>query len=153
MAARKKQDFSAANMEPVYSSMAEAIAAPEAADVPGKSAKPAPQGVADVPEVDTAPIEPTEPETQEVKRKPRKTYTEEEIKDFTAQAMTRGRKGVRMPRINLAFYPDVYDYIITMARVRGQSLAEFVDATIRKDMKANAEIYQEAKAFIERMGG
>ena len=58
-----------------------------------------------------------------------------------------------MPRINLAFYPDVYDYIITMARVRGQSLAEFVDATIRKDMKANAEIYQEAKAFIERMGG
>jgi len=157
MAAKKKQDFSAANMAPVYEGIAEAIDEPEEVEDSNKCVLPEPQGVADAPEVDPVRDEQEDPEAQEavIKRQmpPRKTYTPEEAEVYKANAETRGRKGVKMPRINMAYRPDVYNYIQTMARARGQSLAQFVDATIRKDMEANREIYNEAKRFIERMGG
>lgn len=153
MAGKKTKDFSAANMAPVYNGIAEAIDEPEAAEMSSKSAASEPQGVADMPEVDQVQDEQAKPSDTRRTRGPRKTYTQEEALEYAALAATRGRKGVKMPRINMAYRPDVYDYILTMARVRGQSLAQFVDATIRKDMETNMDIYKEAKRFIERMGG
>lgn len=152
MAARKKQDFSTANMEPVYSSMAEAIAAPEAADAPGKSDKPAPQGVADVPEVENAPITQEAQQPKRIRR-PSRPYTAQEVQELTEEGMTQGRKGLKLPRINLAFKVDVYNYVRTMSRVRGQSISDFLDSALRENMERNKDIYQEAQDFIKRMGG
>lgn len=40
---------------------------------------------------------------------------------------TRGRKGQSMPRINMAFRPDIHEYITRESRRRGLSKTEFVN--------------------------
>ena len=60
---------------------------------------------------------------------------------------TTGRKGVKLPRINLAFAPDTYEYVQTMARVRGETLTTFVNLAIREHMKEHADIYKKAIEF------
>ncbi len=89
-----------------------------------------------------------EPATQPVPvRKKDTPPTEEEIQLAREQRRTRGRKGVKMLRINMAFTPEVHDYIRTMAQVRGQTVTQFTEAVFRKSMQDNAEIYEQAKAF------
>ena len=97
-----------------------------------------------------------EPETQEAQevqqpRKDRKTYTDAEAQEAMQQARTSGRKGVKMPRINLAFYPDTYDYIKCMSRATGTTLTEFVNLALRKHMEDNPDIYQDARKLLERL--
>ena len=73
--------------------------------------------------------------------------TEEEIQLAREQGKTRGRKGIKMLRINMAFTPEIHEYIRTMAQVRGQTVTQFTEAVFRKSMEDNAEIYEQAKAF------
>lgn len=73
--------------------------------------------------------------------------TEEEIQLAREQRRTRGRKGVKMLRINMAFTPEIHEYIRTMAQVRGQTVTQFTEAVFRKSMEDNAEIYEQVKAF------
>lgn len=81
------------------------------------------------------------------KQKERKTYTEQEKREYLDTLKTAGRKGVKLPRINLAFTPDNYDYIQTMARVNGQTLTMFINNVIHKSMIENEEIYKQALDF------
>lgn len=90
------------------------------------------------------------PEAQEV-QKTRKTYTEEEQEQFKREGRTKGRKGCKMTRINMAFTPDVHSYITIMARVRGESITDFTNAVFAEHMKANAETYKRAQEFIKDM--
>lgn len=92
------------------------------------------------------------PETQEdtekqQERKERRTYTEQEALDYGKLLQTSGRKGVKLPRINLAFAPDVHEYITTMARARGQNLTQFVDVVMREHMEQHRELYEKAIEF------
>lgn len=87
------------------------------------------------------------PEAPHRTNKDRKTYTEEEARAAMMQFRTIGRKGVKLPRINLAFAPDVYEYIRTMSQVRGESMTEFVDHILRQSMEENAAIYAKALEF------
>ena len=80
-------------------------------------------------------------------RKDRKTYQQDEAAAFTAQGKTSGRKGLKLPRINVAFAPDLYEYVRTMARVRGETLTDFVNDVLRQSMTENAEIYAKAIEF------
>ena len=85
-------------------------------------------------------------ETQE-KRKERRTYNEQEALEFMQKLKTSGRKGVKLPRINLAFSPDIYDYIQTMSRVRGENMTQFVNLALRQHMEENRDIYEKAIEF------
>lgn len=88
-------------------------------------------------------------ETQETqkKQKARKVYSEAEALEFMQKFKTAGRKGVKMPRINLAFAPDNYEYVRTMAQVRGESLTDFVNHVLHKSMVDNEEVYKKAVEF------
>lgn len=118
MAAAKK-DFSKVNVNPVYDLIAEATEAPAASDKPGGK-----KGY-----------------------KPRKTYTEEEAAEALESLHTSGLKGVKLPRINLAFTPANYEFIKIMAQVRGQNLTEFVNDVLQQARDNNADLYQQAINF------
>ena len=79
--------------------------------------------------------------------KPRKTYSEEEAAAALDSLQTAGRKGVKLPRINLAFTPANYEFIKIMAQVRGQSLTEFVNDMLREARESHADLYQKAIEF------
>lgn len=63
------------------------------------------------------------------------------------QGRTQGRAGCKAHRFNMAFSPEVYEFIHTMAKVRGESVTAFVNGILEKAMKDNAEIYQQALKF------
>ena len=118
-----KKDFSKLNTGRVYEAIAEATAEPEAQE------------------------ELQAQETQQAKGKARKTYTEAEKEAYKRAGRTMGRPGCKLARINLAFYPDQYEYVKTMSAVRGQSITEFVNHIIEQNMQENATLYAQAKAF------
>lgn len=117
MAANKK-DFSNIDLSPVYANITEAIA-----EDPGQD----PSGTH--------------------KRKPRKTYTEEEKAAALNSQQTTGKKGIKMPRINLAFTPDNYEFIKVMAQVRGQTQTAFINEILTIARENNADLYKKAIAF------
>lgn len=96
-----------------------------------------------------------EQEAQEVQeapqRRPRKTYTDEEKAEYLNTMQTSGRKGVKLKRINFAFRPDIYNYVTIMSRVKGQSLAMFVNDCLQQHMEAHEDIYQQVQDFIKRL--
>lgn len=104
--------------------------------------------------VNTAPVfdtiqTATEPDTMPVKkeRKPVEAYSAEAAEEMRAAGKTQGRKGCKTHRINMAFSDELYEYITTMARVRGESITAFTNYIFKKSIEDNAEIYEKAKAF------
>lgn len=63
------------------------------------------------------------------------------------QGRTQGRAGCKAQRINIAFSPEVHDFIRTMAKVRGESITFFVNSILLKTMKDNKEVYEQALKF------
>ena len=87
-------------------------------------------------------------EAQEVLH-PRKVYSEKEAQEMREAGTTQGRKGCKAVRINMAFSPDLYDYIRTMARVRGESVTKFTNFVFRQSMAENETLYKKAQEFKE----
>lgn len=85
--------------------------------------------------------------TNKKKYKSRKTYTETEAADALETLQTSGKKGVKLPRINMAFTPTNYEFIKTMAQVRGQNLTEFLNDIISEARETHKETYQKAIEF------
>lgn len=81
------------------------------------------------------------------KYKPRKTYTEEEATAAVESMQTSGKKGVKLPRINLAFTQSNYDFVKIMAQVRGQSLTEFINDMLTEARESHIDIYNKAIEF------
>lgn len=77
--------------------------------------------------------------------------TEEEIQAAREQGRTRGRKGIKMLRVNMSFYPEVHDYIRIMAQAHGMTITQYTNEVFRNDMKRNAASYEEIKALRERL--
>lgn len=46
---------------------------------------------------------------------------------------TQGRKGQKLPRINMGFTPENHEYITRVSRQNGQSITEYVNRLIEKD--------------------
>ncbi len=63
------------------------------------------------------------------------------------QGRTQGRAGCKAQRINMAFSPEVHDFIRTMAKVRGESVTAFVNSILLKTMEDNKEVYEQALKF------
>lgn len=83
--------------------------------------------------------------------KARKTYTEQEKQEFLQNMKTNGRKGVKLPRINIAFTPDVYEYCRTMARAAGISYTEFVNTVLRQHKDEHADTFKKAIEFRDSL--
>lgn len=86
------------------------------------------------------------PKTQG-KRKARKIYDAQEAADFSEERKTAGRKGVKLPRINLAFSPSLYEYVTTMARAAGMSYTDFINMVLQQHKDDHADAYQKAIDF------
>ena len=129
-----KKDFSQLDTGRVYDAIAEATA---------ETAEPA--------EVQDA---------QEVKqkRKPRKEYSEDEKKQLIEDMKTAGRKGVKMPRVNLkldgtdsrmnvAFTGSNYEYVQIMSRVCGMNLTQFINKALQEHREDHRDLYEKALEF------
>lgn len=81
------------------------------------------------------------------KRKERRTYSKEEEQQILETMQTSGRKGIKLPRINLAFSPANYDYVVTMSRVRGENLTQFVNHILQEHREEHDDVYQKALEF------
>lgn len=68
-----------------------------------------------------------------------------------AEARTRGAKGAKMDRINMAFTPDNFKYLQIMSKIKGQTMTAFCNDIIAEHREAHPEIFEEARALIERM--
>lgn len=86
------------------------------------------------------------PAAQE-KRKTRKTYNAQEAAEFLSDMKTAGHKGVKLPRINLAFSPEVYDYVKTMSKASGLTYTEFINRILQDHKEAHADTYKQAIKF------
>lgn len=109
--------------------------------------------------MNTAPVYSTiEAATEELQEQPQKkqrkvveAYSPERAEQMIAAGTTRGRKGCKAHRINMAFSDEVHQYIKTMARVRGETITEFTNYIFMKSIEDNKEIYEKAKAFKESL--
>jgi len=84
-------------------------------------------------------------------KKNRREYTREEAEKAMVELKTSGRKGVKLPRYNVAFAPDLYAYIQTMSRAAGQSYTEFINLCVRQHLNANKEKYDTARSFLDSL--
>ena len=119
-----KKDFSKVNTGRVYDTIAAATAEPE-------------QEAQEIQEA----------QQEQETHKTRRTYNEQEAQEFTHLLKTSGRKGLKLPRINLAFAPDTYEYVQIMARVTGVSMTEFVNLALRQHMEEHKDLYEKAIEF------
>ncbi|MBO4675178.1 MAG: hypothetical protein J5601_03730 [Elusimicrobiaceae bacterium] len=92
-----------------------------------------------------------EPMPEKIKYKDRRTYTAAEAQEAMEKLRTTGLKGVKLPRINLAFSPTNYDFVQTMARVRGESMTDFINFIMNEAREKHAETYKAAIAFRDAM--
>lgn len=94
----------------------------------------------------------SEPEPEPIPRQKRgSTPTAEIVKQAREQGRTQGRKGCKAHRFNMAFSPAAYDFITTMARVRGETITSFVNHLVEKCAEDNAEVYQQALKFRDSL--
>lgn len=61
---------------------------------------------------------------------------------------TQGRKGLKMPRMNMSFTPSNMDYLKTMAGINGMTITRFMNYVIEQHAEANAARYQKAKEIM-----
>lgn len=80
-------------------------------------------------------------------RKERRTYTEQETEEFLQNMKTAGRKGLKLPRVNFAFAPDIYDFVKTMSRVSGLNMTDYINSILRQYMEEHRDIYEKAIEF------
>lgn len=118
-----KKDFSAVNTGRVYDTIAAATAEPEHTQ------------------------ETAEAQETLAGRKPRRTYNAQEAAEALQTLKTSGKKGLKLPRINLAFAPDTYEYVQIMSRVRGETMTEFVNLALRQHMEEHRDLYDKAIEF------
>lgn len=65
-----------------------------------------------------------------------------------AEGKTQGRKGVKLPRVNLALTQLNYDYVKTCARASGQTNIAFINSIITQHRETHPEEYETAKKLL-----
>ena len=60
---------------------------------------------------------------------------------------TRGAKGCKAVRINMAFTPDNHEFIAVMAKITGHTMTEFTNIIIKQYREEHPELFQQAKAI------
>lgn len=101
-----------------------------------------------------------EQEAQEVQE----TYKAQDVSDEQLQGVildmqkqleaqeeqrTQGRKGLKMPRMNMSFTPSNMEYLKIMAGISGITVTRYVNTLIEQDAANNTERYQKAKHLMK----
>lgn len=77
--------------------------------------------------------------------------TPEEKAKRESTLKTQGRKGAKLPRINLAFSPQNFDFVRVVARASGKSMTEFINLIIAQYRTEHPDLYDKAKALAEEL--
>lgn len=79
------------------------------------------------------------------------TASPQEAEERAAELKTQGRKGCKAIRINMAFTPDNHEFIKVMAKISGKTMTEFANLCIERYRAEHPEIYEQAKAIIDKL--
>ncbi len=93
----------------------------------------------------------TDGKKQRKPQKPRREWTPEEAREAQEQLQTVGKKGAKLPRINMAFTPSNHEYIRTLAQVKGTTMTEVINEIVTADRIKNAELYEQIKKIRESL--
>jgi predicted DNA binding CopG/RHH family protein len=74
----------------------------------------------------------------------------QEVHEVPISHSTQGRKGKKLPRVNMAFSESNFEYLHLISRIEGVSLTEYVNRLIEKDMKSKNGIIEEAKNILKK---
>ena len=66
---------------------------------------------------------------------------------------TQGKKGEKLPRMNMAFAPENYDHIQIMGRITGCSATEYVNRLISADREARGDVVEQALKLFKEVKG
>ena len=80
--------------------------------------------------------------TQEVQEAPQAP-----VQSMPSVGSTQGRKGAKLPRINMAFSPQGLEYLRVMSALCGVSVTRYVNDLVERDMDQNSELYHIAKGL------
>ncbi len=86
-------------------------------------------------------------ETGSARKGQQGTVSPQEAAERANSLRTQGRKGCKATRINMAFTPSNHDFVKTMAKLRGQTMTEFVNFALEEYAKLCPN-YEEVKAFL-----
>lgn len=90
-------------------------------------------------------------ETATSKKGQQGSASAQEQQDRAEQLKTQGRKGCKATRINMAFTPENHQFIKVMARISGHTMTEFTNIVIERYRSEHPELYEQAKAIIEKI--
>lgn len=82
-------------------------------------------------------------------RKPRKTYSPEELEEFRRLGKTAGRKGAGMKRINISISDSNFEYVRRGARMYGLTMTEFINGLITQSMEEHPEVKEAIDAWAQ----
>lgn len=80
------------------------------------------------------------------------THDTQEVEAYTGDPVsksTQGKKGKKLPRINMAFSPENMSHIQVMARVAGCSATEYVNRLIAADREARGDVAEQARKLFQ----
>lgn len=78
-----------------------------------------------------------------------KTASKAEAEQRIKENRTQGKKGAKMPRKNLSFTQDNYEFITKFAKCRGSNYTEFVNHIIDEYRKAHQKEFEKMLEFLE----
>ena len=62
---------------------------------------------------------------------------------------TQGKKGQKLPRINMAFQTSNLEYLQIISRIEGKSITEYVNNLVEQDRQRNAARLEEARSIFK----
>lgn len=79
------------------------------------------------------------------------THEEQDVQEpqeIRTVQKTQGRKGQKLPRINMAFSQDNLEYLQIISSMEGISMTEYVNRLIAVDREERKDIIEKAKALL-----
>lgn len=64
---------------------------------------------------------------------------------------TQGRKGCKLDRFNMGFTPENREFIKIMAKLKGQTMTDFVNDVIEQYRNENNDVYEQARELIGKL--
>lgn len=84
-------------------------------------------------------------------QEPQEAHEEQEKQKCTSLSQTtQGKKGMKLPRINMAFSPQNLEYLNLIGRIEGISATEYVNRLIDTDREARQGTIEEARKILRR---
>ena len=89
-------------------------------------------------------------EQQEVQKvqEPQKVSEVQEVKKNQTSKDTQGRKGQKLPRMNMGFFDDNLEYVQKMSKIKGVTLTAYINSLITEDKQKNKELLEQIEKFL-----